>query len=230
MMPGRAPTPCLPRPHDHGRCAAATSSKRPRQGRRDPRTPPSARRAATPARRTTGPAPPGGPGPSRRPATPGPPTVAAPAAAAGPSRHDPTLAPSAPRPPPRDPVTSPPPRAARARCARSESWSFAPPAKILTGATGDYTANCSPSASRPPRRRCGRSCATPASTPPPTALQPPGRRSSARRPKPCSPLTFIETVTVTGVRLYILAAIEHATRRVRISAPHLWGGNSQLRP
>jgi hypothetical protein len=28
---------------------------------------------------------------------------------------------------------------------------------------------------------------------------------------------FIETVTLTGARLYILAVIEHATRRIRIS-------------
>ena len=27
---------------------------------------------------------------------------------------------------------------------------------------------------------------------------------------------FIETVTLTGARMYVLAAIEHATRRVRV--------------
>ena len=46
--------------------------------------------------------------------------------------------------------------------------------------------------------------------------RPPGRRSRTRRPRPSSLPTFFETVTLTGTRLYVLAVIEHATRRIRI--------------
>jgi hypothetical protein len=73
----------------------------------------------------------------------------------------------------------------------------------------------------------------------PTGRPPPGPTSSARKLARCSPPTpdrsattwadflrsqagallaadFVETVTLTGARLYILAVIEHASRRIRI--------------
>jgi putative transposase len=42
---------------------------------------------------------------------------------------------------------------------------------------------------------------------------------------------FIETVTLTGVRMYILAVIEHASRRIRIlGAPRIRPPRGSLRP
>jgi putative transposase len=42
---------------------------------------------------------------------------------------------------------------------------------------------------------------------------------------------FFETTTLTGARMYVLAVIEHATRRVRVlGATTLWGANTRSSP
>jgi putative transposase len=56
----------------------------------------------------------------------------------------------------------------------------------------------------------------PASTQRPNEPRPPGRRSCAPKRKPILAADFVETVTLTGTRRYLLAVIEHATRRIRI--------------
>ncbi|TDU03424.1 hypothetical protein EDD99_1852 [Streptomyces sp. 846.5] len=71
--------------------------------------------------------------------------------------------------------------------------------KIRDGATGACTANWPPSASRSPPPPCGTSSTNTASTPPRNAT-----------------IDFFETRTLTGARLTVLAAIEHASRRNRI--------------
>ncbi|MFD4652909.1 hypothetical protein [Streptomyces sp. NPDC058441] len=55
-----------------------------------------------------------------------------------------------------------------------------------------------------------------ASTPRQTGPPPPGPTSCDLRPTPSWPATSSRPITLTGQRQYILAVIEHATRRVRI--------------
>ena len=67
-----------------------------------------------------------------------------------------------------------------------------------------------------PPRRSGRSSQPRASTPHRNDRPRPGPTSCAARPQALLAVDFIETVTLTGQRQYILAVIEHATRRVRV--------------
>ncbi|WP_345151794.1 hypothetical protein [Nonomuraea rubra] len=52
--------------------------------------------------------------------------------------------------------------------------------------------------------------------PAPERRSPPGPTSCARKPTPLLACDFIETVTSSGQRQYILTIIEHATRRIRV--------------
>ena len=98
----------------------------------------------------------------------------------------------------------------------------APGRRTRAGATGAFTANCScsGSGSRPPP--CGRSFSRPGSARRLSAPSPPGPVSSGSQADALLACDFFETVTLSGARLYVLAVIEHASRRIRIlgATPH----------
>jgi hypothetical protein len=52
--------------------------------------------------------------------------------------------------------------------------------------------------------------------PAPTGPPPPGPSFSVSQAEALLAADFIETITLTGTRMYILAVIEHASRRIRI--------------
>jgi hypothetical protein len=106
--------------------------------------------------------------------------------------------------------------AGRRPCARFARWCCAWWRRTRRGATAGCTGNCWSSGSRSPHPPYGRSCARPASTPHPSGPPRPGRSSCARRPRRCWQWTSSRQVTLAGARMYILAVIEHASRRVRI--------------
>ena len=95
-------------------------------------------------------------------------------------------------------------------------WSCAWPARTVRGDTGASTANSPPSASRSPPPPSGRSSRTHGIDPAPERQRTTWAdflRSQAEALLACD---FFETATLTGARLYVLAVIEHATRRIRI--------------
>ena len=120
------------------------------------------------------------------------------------------------------PGPGPSARAVRAPSAPSASWCCAWHGRTRAGATAASTANCSCSGSRSPPPPCGRSCSRPGSIPAPERTSTTWAsflRSQAGALLACD---FFETVTLTGARLYVLAVIEHATRRIRVlgATPH----------
>jgi hypothetical protein len=79
-------------------------------------------------------------------------------------------------------------------------------------------ANSPPPASRSPPPPSGKTSRPRAPTPHPTRPPPPGPTSCDLRADTILACDFIETITLTGRRQYILAVIEHITRRIRILA------------
>src|SRR2546423_9861336 len=110
--------------------------------------------------------------------------------------------------------------AGRARCGPSASWCCAWPGKIPAGATDVCTADCS----------CVKvDASTVWEIVREAGIDPaPGRSSSTwadflrSQAHALLAVDFFETVTLTGARMYVLAVIEHATRRIRIlgATPH----------
>ena len=76
--------------------------------------------------------------------------------------------------------------------------------------------NCSYLVSRSPPPRSGRSSTTPASSPAPERSSTTWATFLRSQAEAILAADFFETVTLTGTRMYVLAVIEHATRRVRI--------------
>ena len=114
------------------------------------------------------------------------------------------------------PGPAPGARAGRAPSAPSACWCCAWHGRTRAGATAASTANCSSSGSRSPPPPCGRSSSEAGIDPAPERTSTTWAsflRSQADALLACD---FFETVTLTGARLYVLAVIEHATRRIRI--------------
>ncbi|WP_330275939.1 transposase [Lentzea sp. NBC_00516] len=103
--------------------------------------------------------------------------------------------------------------AQRSRSAVSScAWQPRTPRGVIDAST----ANSRCSVSRSPHRRCGRSSRLPASIRPPRRTTVTWADFLRSQAEAILALDFIETVTLTGQRQYILAAIHHASRRVWI--------------
>jgi putative transposase len=94
--------------------------------------------------------------------------------------------------------------------------------EVTLGSPCASTANCSSWGSRSPPPPSGRSSARPGPAPAPERTS--TTWAEFLRPQADALLAcdFFETVTLTGARLYVLAVIEHASRRIRIlgATPH----------
>jgi hypothetical protein len=104
----------------------------------------------------------------------------------------------------------------RAPCGPFVCWCYDWPGRTVRGGTGASTVSCSSSVSRSPRPPYGRSSTKPASTQHPNAPRPPGGAFLRSRAEVILAADFFEVVTLTGQRMYVLAVIEHASRRVRV--------------
>ncbi len=217
MMARRAASTGVPRCDERVRAAAAAADERPGQGRGDPGPAPPDHGAGTPTGRAEG----RGSARSDRALLAAllhrlPADVLHAAAAAGTPRHGAALAPRPDRPPPRGRLPTQAPGPATHAALDPRCWCCAWPGRTPAGATDGCTANCSSWGSRSPRPRSGRSCTRPGST-----RHPSGHRSTwadflRSQADALLACDFLETVTLTGARMYVLAVIEHATRRIRI--------------
>src|SRR5947207_707173 len=217
MMPGCAASTGLPRRDQRARAVAATTHERQRQGCGDPGPPPPDHGARTAPARREDPVRPYRPGVSRRPAAQAAPRRAAPHPAAGTPRDRAALAPRPDHPPARGDL---PPQVCRAaptvRCIRTlvlrlarenNDWGYrrihgellvlgikvaaSTVWEILTDAGID-----------PAPQRTSQTWAA-------------FLRAQAQA---IIAADFFEASTLSGARLYVLAIIEHATRRVRVLA------------
>ena len=215
MMIGCAASTGLSRPDERVCVTAADSGERPGQRRGDPGAAPPDRGAGAAAGHGPAAATAQRPGIPGRPAARAPTGCARPVPAAGAARDGTALAPGPAGASPcgQVPAQAPGPSAHRA---------LHPPAGAATGTrepswgTAASTASCPSSASRSLPPPSGRSCSRPGWTRRPNAPPPPGPASPAPRLTPCSPATSSRPVTLTGARLYVLAVIEHASRRIRV--------------
>ena len=222
MMIGCAASTGLPGCDERVRVTAASSGERPGQGRGDPGATPPDHGAGAAAGQGPAAVLSGRPGVPGRPAAPAPEGRARPVPAAGPAGHGAALAPRPAGAPPRGQV---PPQAPGPAAHRP----LHPPAGAAPG-TGESRLGLSahPRRTARPRHqgrrlhRVGDPARRPGSTrhpSAPTATWASFLRSQADALLACD---FFETVTLGGTRLYVLAVIEHASRRIRIlgATPH----------
>ena len=214
MMTGCAASTGVPRCDKRARVRAAAFAGRPGQGGGDPGAPSPDHRAGAAAGQGQAAVHPGRPGVPGRPAAPAPTRRAEPVPAAGPAGHGAALAPRPAGAPPRG--QSRPKRPGRPRTVRSirllvlrlarenPRWGY----RRIHGELLVL-------GSRSPPPPCGRSSA---------GRDRPGARTHLyhlgdflrSQAEAILAGDFFETVTLTGARLYVLAVIEHATRRIRI--------------
>ena len=221
MMIGCAASTGLPRCDERVRVTAAASGERPGQGRGDPGATPPDHGAGAATGHDPAAVLPGRPGVPGRPAAPPPTGRAWPVPAAGPARDSAALAPGPAGAPPRGQV---PPQAPGPAAHRP----LHPPAGAAPG-TGESLLGLPPHPRRTARarhqdRRLHR-VGDPAA-----GRDRPGARAHLHHLGQLPPLPgrrllacdFFETVTLGGARLYVLAVIEHASRRIRIlgTTPH----------
>jgi hypothetical protein len=98
----------------------------------------------------------------------------------------------------------------------SKPWSADWPARTPNGDTAGSTANWPAWASRSQRRPYGRSSRRAASTPPGGGPGLPGHSFCAPRPRQSWRATSSRVDLPGGAQAYVLAVIEHATRRIRV--------------
>ena len=137
-------------------------------------------------------------------------------AAAGTPGHGAALAPRSASPAATRPRPGPSARAGRGPCAPSASWCCAWRGRTPAGATAASTANCSSSGVKVAASTVWEILKEAGIDPAPERASSTWAdflRSQADALLACD---FLETVTLTGARMYVFAVIEHASRRIRI--------------
>ena len=100
--------------------------------------------------------------------------------------------------------------------ARSGRWYCAWPGRTYRGAIGGCTGNCSPWESRSPASTVWEILHAAGIDPAPERAATTWAQFLRSRAEALLAVDFLETITLTGTRLYVLAVIEHASRRVRV--------------
>lgn len=205
----------LPRRDQRPRAATTTADERPRQGRRDPRAPAPDHGPATTATRRPGPVHASGPGLAGSPVAPAATNRAEPPAAAGAPGDRAALAPGPDRPPACQKFPAPPGRTAT-------NHPVDPPPRPAPGLR-EHHLGIPPH----PRRttRTGRRIRRPTvwEILHEAGIDPAPQRTSSTwatflrsQSHAIIAADFFETTTLTGAKLYVLAVIDHATRRIPV--------------